>query len=219
MKRLVLWSLLLTVTISLVITAIILLGEQQPLPNNVALMRFTACELPCWIGIVPGKTPINQAQSILHTVFEPSANFQIDSIGNSPLSFVVSNRMNGFAFGVAFQADPSSSMVDPDNVVGIISLWWAEDTPLSPIKRPILGDLYSILGNPTAVRYQTTSRAMPVLVYPQHGAEIGTGTDFYSHGGALVNRSDFVLNLYSRMPPLDTSLLPPDRFKGFYRTN
>ncbi len=52
------------------------LGRATPLPEEVAFLHLgDMCKLPCWIGITPGKTTIEEARVIVTSVYGKSVNF------------------------------------------------------------------------------------------------------------------------------------------------
>ena len=60
----------LTVVLTLAISAAMLIGRAQPLPERVALLHLNdMCKLPCWIGITPGVTTIYEARAIVQQVY------------------------------------------------------------------------------------------------------------------------------------------------------
>src|SRR5690349_15426037 len=40
-----------------------------PPSANIAFLHLTDCVLPCWIGIIPGKTTISEAQALIQHVY------------------------------------------------------------------------------------------------------------------------------------------------------
>ncbi len=51
--------------LTLAIGAIELVGRQQHIGARLAMLRFTDCAAPCWIGIAPGRTTVDEARAIL----------------------------------------------------------------------------------------------------------------------------------------------------------
>ena len=52
------------------ISAAMLIGRAQPLPERVALLHLNdLCKLLCWIGITPGVTTYTQALAIVQQVY------------------------------------------------------------------------------------------------------------------------------------------------------
>jgi len=40
-------------------------GASHPIPQTVAALRLGECELPCWIGIIPGVTRMEEVQGLV----------------------------------------------------------------------------------------------------------------------------------------------------------
>ena len=60
----------LTVVLTLAISAAMLIGRAQPLPERVALLHLNdLCKLPCWIGITPGVTTLDDAIARVKDVY------------------------------------------------------------------------------------------------------------------------------------------------------
>src|SRR5258707_8222360 len=60
----VLWIML-----AVAVSGAILIGRRQPIPDRIALLHLNDCELPCWIGIVPGKTTLGETQDRIKQVY------------------------------------------------------------------------------------------------------------------------------------------------------
>ena len=68
----------LTVALALSISAAMLIGRAQPLPERVALLHLNdMCKLPCWIGITPGVTTLNDAVTRIKDVYGKLPNFNL----------------------------------------------------------------------------------------------------------------------------------------------
>src|SRR5262245_25696811 len=69
MRRLLIFTLLLSTTLGILSRLAITLGTQQPLPAKLAMLHFDICAAPCWIGITPGKTTVGEATAIIASKF------------------------------------------------------------------------------------------------------------------------------------------------------
>ncbi len=69
MQRLASCSTLILVMFTGVIVTALLIGRAQPTPPRLAMLHLTDCELPCWIGIVPGVTTVEDAGEIIEKTF------------------------------------------------------------------------------------------------------------------------------------------------------
>ncbi len=78
MRRLSILSLVVCLVLLVLLTAAILAGRQQPISLQLKTLRLTDCELPCWIGIVPGQTSVEAARERIATVFGQAAFLQTE---------------------------------------------------------------------------------------------------------------------------------------------
>src|SRR5579863_9750410 len=83
MKRILRLILILCVTYTLIISLAILIGHLKPLTASLTMLHLTKCDLPCWIGIVPGKTTQNEAVELLKRDYSDNANYELlNTIGS-----------------------------------------------------------------------------------------------------------------------------------------
>jgi hypothetical protein len=43
--------------------------------SRLDVLKFDSCKLPCWLDIVPGKTTLNEAESVIKTAFKGNTDF------------------------------------------------------------------------------------------------------------------------------------------------
>lgn len=105
--------------------AMMVLGRATPLPEEVALLHLgDMCELPCWIGITPGKTKFEEAKAILSKVYNQGNPLIFD-----PMYHVTQVTVaNGMRFSVNFGGILNS----PDSIVSSIAL-----RPVASAKIPV----------------------------------------------------------------------------------
>lgn len=162
-------SLLLTASVS----AALVTGRILP-AGALALLRFDSCPPPCWVGIEPGKTTVNEAVEHLKAVF--SDDFQIRSrtiiSRNSPYNAEVEvtlTRRAAPAFSVSVELEA-----------------WDYDAPLRVLTFSFYGSgqadfslhaLMSILGTPSDVvvrRYNSVNlRRLTLIRYTEEYAARG----------------------------------------------
>src|SRR5579859_7009172 len=76
-----LWRVLILNIVLLLTTALtVLLGSQQP--TQLGILHLSDCALPCWIGIMPGKSTITEAKVRMREVYGTSAKYTVTE-GNS----------------------------------------------------------------------------------------------------------------------------------------
>jgi hypothetical protein len=97
MRRLALLSSTIMVSLCVLIGFAISLGRQQPLPESVALLHLSDCELPCWIGIIPGQTTMRQAHDQIIKTYGGQRNYALikDDSTSTLLSFSVVSNYSG----------------------------------------------------------------------------------------------------------------------------
>ncbi len=69
MRWLLVRTLALIVLLTIAVSVGVLIGRAQPPPPNVAFLHLDECQLPCWIGIVPGKTTLTEAKKLISVAF------------------------------------------------------------------------------------------------------------------------------------------------------
>jgi hypothetical protein len=137
MRRLILWIIGLIAIFSLTALIPILIGRRQPLPERVAMLHLTDCELPCWIGNVPGKTTVGEARDRVRQTY-PHLEFTYFTDERGLYVFGMDSERFEVQFGVKYEAT-SNAVVE--------NIW------LYPKRYPSvsLGELYSILGPPDMI--------------------------------------------------------------------
>lgn len=62
-------AILLALVLTLAIELMRQIGLRQPSPAILHDLRFSECSLPCWIGILPGQTSLNDAMARVQSTF------------------------------------------------------------------------------------------------------------------------------------------------------
>jgi hypothetical protein len=79
MRRLLILQFICTLLFSMLIGAAILIGRQQPQPEHLAMLHLTDCAAPCWIGIVPGVTTMEEAEARIKAVYGDTSKYRISA--------------------------------------------------------------------------------------------------------------------------------------------
>src|SRR3954462_1437716 len=87
-----------TLALMLFIGGAILLGRRQPLPDAVAMLHLDMCAPPCWIGISPGVTTLDEAEHQLKKVF-PESRYKVS---DTPGGYTITDSKTDFAIDVMF---------------------------------------------------------------------------------------------------------------------
>src|SRR5258706_10652581 len=155
MRRLLTFLLVLCLPFSAFTGAAILIGQRQPLPEHLALLHLTDCAPPCWIGIMPGVTTLEEALPRIKARYANLPDYQTIFSGSLTTATIqVSNAMNpDDKFSINIYADNNGRV----NTIGF-------DTYGSR-SSPNVGELFSILGPPTSVLSKSSALYDGITTY------------------------------------------------------
>lgn len=217
MRRLLAQLSTITLIFTLTTLAALLIGRAQPTPPRVAMLHLTDCELPCWIGIVPGKTTLFEAWSRLNQVYGAFQITQIYELGSFFLSVEMPrpNQKPLLLFDVYFLERRARSR---PLVIERISL--ANFSGVS------YGDFVSLAGSPTDLFPSLPNSAdnyMPAMFYKPGKIQAGFGTYIDSYprystcGGVFPTQAFTAIDLYGTEQNAYTAWLgsPPLPWRGF----
>lgn len=119
----------------------VIVGRSQPLSPGITLLHLNECPLPCWIGIVPGETTVEQASRRIQAVYGSQAGVEVSG---HDAQFLIHDTLHGSEFIVALYTEPDVQ-VSHD----VIKTIWLGT--LSNGDGPRLAELYSTVGEPDAV--------------------------------------------------------------------
>lgn len=145
---------------TVVIVVAMLVGRHQPISGELALLRLKDCAPPCWIGITPGTTTLQQAKQRIAAAFD-STTYVIRYKTTPPelLAFLLYDRMNP-AFGLEVLI--AANGIGRDRPIAAISLFFIN---FHDFQIP-LGEMVNALGSPTYFRVRNT------LPNPLYGAAL-----------------------------------------------
>src|SRR5688572_30550738 len=84
MRRLLSTICLLLAALVVMVSAARVVGQQRPASPLLATLRLTDCVSPCWIGIVPGKTTIEDARERISAVYGKPDEYALTFDGAMP---------------------------------------------------------------------------------------------------------------------------------------
>jgi hypothetical protein len=127
------------------IAGIVSIPRQQPFPDTLARLHLMDCELPCWIGIMPGVTTSKEAKERVTQTYDKLYNLSFDDsstkdVGYSVLRVHFQRKTNTEAS--RFSLTLVGSRRYPD-IVSAIDFYSFE--------RLDIGTLFSVLGKPSGV--------------------------------------------------------------------
>jgi len=134
-SRVVLMILLLSTFMGLAIVV----GRQRSSSHAITILHLNDCTLPCWIGIMPGKTTLAEGRANILSVFGQTNN---DLLRESTYNFTVRNRAGNPSFSIYLETFSGADDDPVDSV--ILSLE-------QPDMQPSIGELFAITGAPSHV--------------------------------------------------------------------
>jgi hypothetical protein len=166
--RLITFALLGTVMLALLVGAAILYGWGQPPSDWSALLRLEDCELPCWVGIEPGTTTLEEAQRQLQLAYGDPVAYTLEDFGN--WQFAVTDRRSRYRIGITL--DAGSNAEGERQTVQQILLW----ADVVPTQRVSLRDLYGSLGTPEDLHLTWIGNAPYLMILYRH-EQVGLATN------------------------------------------
>jgi hypothetical protein len=208
MRRFTALSLALIGLCTLTASASVVAGRQQPTAARLAMLRFTDCAVPCWIGIVPGRTSAEQARTIIKSVFGRSSDYT--------LSFVWSDTTDLLPVVVSEKDDPQTSTwiglrVRPNRVID--SIVFSFNNPDQPVT---LADMHMLFGVPAYVKMPGLADYRSGNIVLTYGSAYSGANVYTSRKGRLIwNQEVYTLIFYAHnlIPILPASDLRP--WEGF----
>jgi hypothetical protein len=154
----------------LLIGGAIWVGHGQPPSDWAALLRLDDCQLPCWLGVVPGTTGLDEGERRVRLAYADDPDFTLEYFGNG--QFAVTDRRSQFRIGVTLDTgDLAGERYTVPPTIQQIILW----ADVVPSKRVDFFDVYSSLGTPEEL--QTTSiGGVPYLMLFYHHQQVGLAT-------------------------------------------
>lgn len=172
----------------------ILLGRQQPIPPPLAIFRLHDCLLPCWIGIIPGETTVQEAQQIITAVY-PAADYHvtIDADAAQNLGWItIAHRENGTSLWVNFNEQQYGTAAVEKAVVAQIKL-------TSPAN-PLMADWSQVIGEPKALSITTDQHYVaPNVLYFRQQARLTLHASVDSLAVSSPEIAVGALDIYDRL--------------------
>jgi hypothetical protein len=126
-------------------------GQQQPPSEWFTALRFEMCELPCWVGIIPGQTTMGEAEARVEEAYSNSSLYSVESeieYGAEELVIRVAYLPTNYRTAVVFTSD-TGNLSDQSLVQ---SIYLVSDFRFYQQARPTIPELITALGIAHQVR-------------------------------------------------------------------
>jgi hypothetical protein len=146
MRRLLAVALTLCMCFATITGVAVAIGRQRPMDDSLAALHLTDCAPPCWIGIVPGTTTLQQAKARIFAIYASSPSYAIDYDTSLPGRFKITlHNLADASFGAMITLDTHDLRDDLPVLTITINFAAVQSYPFT------LGELVSQLGNPEHV--------------------------------------------------------------------
>src|SRR5260221_10448323 len=152
------WLFFLLIIMLALISGTNAIARQQPLPQVVTRLNLTECQLPCWSGIVPGTTRIEDISPQLTTRFNDSTGYTLDDGQASPMKSLLI-RDNRTLYSITVDTYAVSTTTE-------IQYLWLYFVAPQKGEHLRVGDIVNLLGAPDLVSLQRGPDAV-MLLYAQ----------------------------------------------------
>jgi hypothetical protein len=176
MSRPILWFIGLLIPGAFALVSLSLLPIlQRPLSPQLDIYHLQACELPCWVGIVPGETTLGEVQTLLERAY-PFSEYEhalsYSTYGDTNW-YQMTRRDDGSYLWVSFNEWESAAVQTSDTIISHMKII------TGPIHRLLLGDWYNVLGEPQALSVTWGNRwAAPNALYYRQGVRLTLTSSF-----------------------------------------
>jgi hypothetical protein len=204
--RLIKWTLATWILGMAAISLALLIGRSQPAPESLRRLHLTDCELPCWIGILPGKTTVAEAKEQILRTFKNTDAYEVEfHEANSKLTFGITDKSAGRelyrVFGDITEFE-QSTMVDRLR----FGVQGSDGKYLS------FADLYPAAGNPQYVQEFEDYYSQSLITYYDGRVLVFM---YPLRCGAISTRSKLQFVISQRVPHTSQRDLNFIRWKGF----
>ncbi|MEO8609885.1 MAG: hypothetical protein ABI690_18475 [Chloroflexota bacterium] len=154
-------SRLFAASFTIIILSLLVSGLQPPSPQfkTLEMLHLVDCKLPCWIGIIPGKTTISEARMLIENTY-PDEAYEI-TLGQNVYDGTdwlnIQNRHDDSDFYVSLNVWQKPENKTENMIIDQITLSGAELT---------LGEWYFVLGSPQVLSVTWGNHyAVPNMLY------------------------------------------------------
>lgn len=149
--RVVATSTFLSVLFLFLTTAALLIGQQQPPSLWSRILHLDDCELPCWIGIVPGSTTLDEAQIKIESAYADRVLYTLDGNEQKDTYRVMyAPTSSSFVIALTSQNPSDHSHAVVSDIAILFNQVRSQDT-----KYPTIPELYNGLGNSETIRLKS----------------------------------------------------------------
>ena len=168
------------------------------------MLHLTDCELPCWIGIVPGKTTVREARTLVEKTY---SGFIVREENGDVSQLTITDTTNSFRIGIKFNS--WTEIQESNTNIQVIELW-TDNSLAGGIN---YGYFHSLYGQPEYVVLPAQrNNAIPGMIYGNYRVRVGYpeySLDLVSKCPSInMGQSIGGLKIWNTMPLVDNGYIP-----------
>ncbi|MBI1256368.1 MAG: hypothetical protein GC204_02750 [Chloroflexi bacterium] len=216
LRSLIAYAIRLSIVLTLFAGAVIFIGLQQPPSEWVQLLHLDDCELPCWIGIEPGKTTFAEARQKIDAIYSNTSLYLLEDYGGDELRITDKHTSDGM--DILLSSDGETTLQPIVTNITLSTYIQPNGLPIPPM----IGDLWNDLGIPESISRLVGSKEsilimsyqhQQTLVYISDSNECNRVSPNQQFGGiSLGDQSNQPANIFG-------GLSSPLSWRGFYKCN
>jgi hypothetical protein len=167
--------------------------------DKTSIFKITACTLPCWVGIVPGKTTIGEARTLIQSAY--ALGFKVKVLPPTPdytLAYVLRVfSKDSSRYLLVFLNDRATVPQDDNSIVHDMNIYAYSDTDPDTYV-PAVVDMLLALGRPGCLAAQMGNHtAWPTMLFPRYQTKISFGTNDFQvapdlHASLMISDQSLV---------------------------
>src|SRR5579859_6839184 len=162
------------------------LPRQSASDDKITVLRLNDCLLPCWLGIIPGKTTVGEARQLIQAAYNKS--FDVEPVDiDRDYSWAYVLKVYAKDRSQYLMVSLNDYALEPQDDSSIVHEVMLEaNSDINPGKyAPTIGDLMLTLGKPGCLAAQMGGHiAWPTMRYPRYQTTLHFG-----NGGFQVTPS------------------------------
>jgi hypothetical protein len=178
MVKLLRFALWVCLSLAGIIEGIRVAALHQPVPDSISLLHLIDCTAPCWLGIMPGSTTVEEAKAKIIGAYGGQSELKIEDSGfaDGPVSpNVVENTIEGTHFFLVVRLDISQVVDGRSETVQSIHL--SEPRAESRDYAPTVADLLGIFGPPQGIVVDELLSSSHIITLEYNSLEVIFHTD------------------------------------------
>lgn len=175
----------------------------------IELLRLNNCQLPCWLGIIPGETTLSEARSIIMNQYSDTSYYFVELITESRL--IVVHTPSNYNLRIDLYTN-ENEVAEVPLVLGF-SLQPFLELDRS-VRRPTISEIQALLGEPTLVRLANGIDNYGIAMLYYDGL-VSVGVEDLECDQVLPNQQVYTIGVVAQPPPEEVWPAEAQLWRGY----